>query len=108
MLVMEGRAHARPSLFQTSSEPDLLRLSEPRRNASRPIAESVLHSARRRSRNVIDRDGKSYQVMYTGRHAPGGGPDFVDAVVTDSEGVVYRGDIEIHVRRSGWYLYGHD
>ena len=105
---MEGRAHARPSLFQTPPGLDSLRLGEPRRNSSRPIAESVLHSAWRRSRSVIDRDGKSYQVMYTGRPAPGGGPDFVDAVVTDSDGVVHRGDIEIHVRRSDWYSHGHD
>lgn len=67
-----------------------------------------MHSAWRRSKSVTDRDGKPYQVMYTGRPAPGGGPDFVDAVVTDSDGVVHRGDIEIHVRRSGWYAHGHD
>ncbi|NQW17591.1 MAG: DUF2851 family protein [Chloroflexi bacterium] len=57
---------------------------------------------------MTDRDGKTYQVMYSGRPAPGGGPDFVDAVVTDPDGVVHRGDIEIHVRRSGWYSHGHD
>ena len=32
----------------------------------------------------------------------------MDAVVTDSDGVVHRGNIEIHVRRSGWYSHGHD
>jgi hypothetical protein len=128
MLVKEGRGHTRPSSFDSKFgvsnsghsysgdsiiddaffRPAYLTLNEPRRSTSRPIAESVLNSAWRRSKSVTDRDGKTYQVMYTGRPAPGGGPDFVDAIVTDSDGVVHRGDIEIHVRRSGWYSHGHD
>jgi hypothetical protein len=113
MPVKEGRAHARPSWFDSYfgralSRPAYLALNEPRRSNSRPIAESVLHSAWRRSKSVTDREGKSYEVMYTGRPAPGGGPDFVDAVVVDSAGVVHRGDVEIHVRRSDWYSHGHD
>ena len=32
----------------------------------------------------------------------------MDAVVTDSDGVVHRGDIELHVRRPDWYSHGHD
>jgi hypothetical protein len=40
---------------------------------------------------------------------PGGslGPDFTDAVVERDDGVVFCGDIEIHVRESDWRAHGH-
>ena len=53
------------------------------------------------------RDGHTYKIVYGGK--PGGslGPDFTDAVVERDDGVVFRGDIEIHVRESDWRAHGH-
>ncbi len=78
----------------------------------RPVGpEAILHAAWRNAglerASVRGRDGHAYRVVYGGR--PGGslGPDFTDAVVERDDGVVFRGDIEIHVRESDWRAHGH-
>ena len=80
--------------------------------SKRPIGpEAILHAAWRHAglerAEVRGRDGHTYKIVYGGR--PGGslGPDFTDAVVERDDGVVFRGDIEIHVRESDWRAHGH-
>ncbi|MCI0804782.1 MAG: DUF2851 family protein, partial [Chloroflexi bacterium] len=80
--------------------------------SKRPIGpEAILHAAWRHAglerAEVRGRDGHTYRIVYGGR--PGGsvGPDFTDAVVERDDGVVFRGDIEIHVRESDWRAHGH-
>ena len=55
-----------------------------------------------------DRSGPRRSCMLPGGR-PGGslGPDFTDAVVERDDGVVFCGDIEIHVRESDWRAHGH-
>lgn len=71
----------------------------------------ILHKAWRNAglekARVRGRDGHTYSIVYGGK--PGGslGPDFTDAVVERDDGVVFRGDIEIHVRESDWRAHGH-
>ncbi len=56
---------------------------------------------------IRGRDGHTYRIVYGGK--PGGslGPDFTDAVVERDDGMVFRGDIEIHVSESDWRSHGH-
>jgi hypothetical protein len=46
-------------------------------------------------------------VLYSGRPGPGRGPDFLDAVLERDDGLRVSGDIEVHVRTSGWQAHGH-
>ena len=77
----------------------------------RPVGnERLLQAAwRRLSRGAVvpGRDGAGYAVLYPGRPADGPGPDFRDAVLRGPDGRVMRGDVEIHVRASGWRAHGH-
>jgi len=80
--------------------------------SKRPLGpEAILHKAWRNAglekAKVRGRDGQLYSIIYGGK--PGGslGPDFTDAVVRRDDGVVFRGDIEIHVRESDWRAHGH-
>ena len=77
------------------------------RKRTRPVTESVLHSAWQAARTVIDRNGSVYRVVYAGIPGGSAGPDFRDVVIERPDGRVVRGDVEIHVRRSGWFEHGH-
>ena len=52
-------------------------------------------------------DGRSLRVVNPGRPGGGAGPDFLDAVL-EIDGVRVRGDVELHVRSSGFRAHGHD
>ena len=51
-------------------------------------------------------DGRALRVVFPG--VPGGasGPDFRGAIL-DAEGDLLRGDVELHLRASGWRSHGH-
>ncbi len=51
-------------------------------------------------------DGRSLRVRFPGVPAPGHGPDARDAVV-ELDGAELRGDVEFHLRASGWRAHGH-
>lgn len=64
--------------------------------------------------------GEAYQVLYQGRPGGGAGPDFRDAVLlrvdggadgaerpSEQAGERVYGDIELHLRPSGWRAHGH-
>lgn len=73
--------------------------------------EAILHAAWRLTSGgrsaVRTRNGDAYRVIYVGRPSDGPDPDFRDAVLQAPDGVLIRGDIEIHVRASGWREHGH-
>ena len=52
-------------------------------------------------------DGRPLRVIFPG--VPGGasGPDFTGAIL-DAGGDLLRGDVELHLRASGWQAHGHD
>ncbi len=52
--------------------------------------------------------GDAYAVVYEGHRGGAAGPDFRDAVLVDGHGERVRGDVELHLRASGWRLHGHD
>jgi len=56
---------------------------------------------------LATRRGEPLQVVYRGRLSPGPGPDFRDAIIQGPEGHLWQGDLEVHVRASGFRLHGH-
>ena len=52
-------------------------------------------------------DGREYQVVFRGRPWGDRGPDFQGAILARDDGVLLRGDVEIHVRASDWKRHGH-
>jgi hypothetical protein len=52
-------------------------------------------------------DGRAYQVVFRGRPWGERHPDFQGAVLAREDGVLLRGDVEIHVRASDWRRHGH-
>ncbi|HEX6798803.1 MAG TPA: DUF2851 family protein [Ktedonobacterales bacterium] len=52
--------------------------------------------------------GDVYTVVYEGRRGGPAGPDFRDAVLLDGRGEHVCGDVELHLRASGWRQHGHD
>jgi hypothetical protein len=52
-------------------------------------------------------DGRTLRVVNPGRPGLGAGPDFLDAVI-EVGGATVRGDVELHVRSSGFRAHGHD
>ncbi len=59
------------------------------------------------SRNdLVTEEGEPVRVIYPGRSNHDQGPDFLDAVIATGKGLI-TGDIEVHVRSSGWWLHRH-
>jgi hypothetical protein len=52
-------------------------------------------------------DGREYQVVFRGRSWGERGPDFQGAILAREDGMLLRGDVEIHVRASDWRRHGH-
>jgi uncharacterized protein DUF2851 len=51
--------------------------------------------------------GEAYRVVFEGRRGGGAGPDFRDAVLARDDGSQVFGDIELHLRPTGWRAHGH-
>jgi hypothetical protein len=51
-------------------------------------------------------DGRPVRVIFPGVPGGGAGPDFRGAIV-EVAGDVLRGDVEVHLRASGWQAHGH-
>jgi len=50
--------------------------------------------------------GKMVEVLYSGTENLDSGPDFKDAIIK-LDGVLLKGDIEVHLDASGWYAHQH-
>lgn len=56
---------------------------------------------------LLDSLGRRLHVVYPGRRWGGPGPDFQGAVIALEDGSLLRGDVEVHVRASGWAQHHH-
>jgi hypothetical protein len=74
------------------------------------ITESLLtrvwQSGILRNRQLLTTAGECLRVVYPGRRSGLVGPDFHHAIIETGDGEV-RGDIELHIRSSGWQAHGH-
>ena len=59
-----------------------------------------------RNRELLTARGERLRVLHPGRRRGSGGPDFHHAVVLAGAREL-RGDVELHVRSSGWHAHGH-
>ncbi len=78
---------------------------------TRPPPEQELvqlwHGQHLPSNALATRHGGPLRVVYRGRLSSGPGPDFRDAVIEGPEGELLHGDVEVHVRASGFRHHGH-
>jgi Protein of unknown function (DUF2851) len=56
---------------------------------------------------LVDCCGRHLRVVFPGRRWGGPGPDFLGAVLASVDGTLVRGDIEVHLRASGWAGHRH-
>jgi len=56
---------------------------------------------------LVDCCGRHVRVVFPGRRWGGPGPDFVGAVLAEPDGMLVRGDVEVHLRSSSWAAHGH-
>jgi uncharacterized protein DUF2851 len=60
-----------------------------------------------RNHYLVDCCGRHLKVVFPGRRWGGPGPDFVGAVLAQSDGTLFHGDIELHLRASSWVAHRH-
>ena len=60
----------------------------------------------RNGTELVTEDGEPIEIIYPGRINDGRGADFRDAVMVTAGGLV-KGDIEVHVKSSGWRAHRH-
>jgi len=58
------------------------------------------------NRELVTASGERLRVVHPGRKNSEGGPDFRHAIIA-TEGGELRGDVELHVKASGWQAHGH-
>ena len=56
--------------------------------------------------DLTTEDGETIRIIYPGRVNHDSGADILDAVIATRRGLV-RGDVEVHVKSSGWWAHGH-
>lgn len=95
----------RPCLTRPSST---LRTSEPAGTGVALEREEDLYAQWERSAGRTVRGlGGRYRIVYQGRRNGGPGPDYLGAALVFPDGILRRGDVEIHLRGGGWDWHGH-
>jgi hypothetical protein len=56
---------------------------------------------------LVDCCGRHLKVVFPGRRWGGPGPDFMGAVLAQTDGTLLRGDVEVHLRASSWAAHHH-
>jgi hypothetical protein len=56
--------------------------------------------------DLVTEEGEAIRVIYPGRLNDGRGADLRDAVIGTGRGVI-KGDVEVHVKSSGWWAHRH-
>jgi len=56
--------------------------------------------------DLVTEEGEPVSIIYPGRINDGRGPDFLDAVIATGQRLI-KGDIEVHVKSSGWRAHRH-
>ncbi len=56
--------------------------------------------------DLVTEEGEPLRVIYPGRINDDRGADLRDAVIATKQGVI-KGDIEVHVKSSGWRTHRH-
>jgi hypothetical protein len=81
--------------------------SAPRRSLSEAELADIWELRAYVGQYLVDCCGRHLRVVFPGRRWGGPGPDFVGAVLADAAGTLIRGDVEVHVRASGWAAHRH-
>ncbi len=76
--------------------------------AMREIVISRWWSTVRLPDSLTATDGASYSIVFRGTWSHGLGPDFRNAMMSDSHGNLRTGSIEIHRNSGDWERHGHD
>ena len=74
------------------------------------MKEEYLHAIWRMKRlpnnNLFLTDGRQLNIRNTGWHNHDSGPDFFNGSI-EIDGIIWNGNIEIHVKASDWLRHGH-
>ncbi len=68
----------------------------------------IWNSLRFRRDGLADAAGELLELVYRGRWQHGAGPDFRGALIARGDGLLLRGDVEVHLRTADWYAHHHD
>ena len=60
-----------------------------------------------KGRELVTEAGDPIRVIYPGRINDDRGADFCDAIIATTRRGLIRGDVELHVRSSGWRAHRH-
>ncbi len=81
-------------------------IGEPRHGPEEAVAR-LWQNADQLASGLVTQDGRRLRVLYPGRRSSAAGPDFRDCVLSADDGEIVVGDVEVHVRASGWSAHGH-
>ena len=56
---------------------------------------------------LVTQDGRRLRVIYPGRPNHRAGPDFHDAIISNEDDEILRGDVELHLNAPDWYGHRH-
>jgi hypothetical protein len=83
------------------------RATRPRRATSEAELADAWEQRRYSAHYLVDCCGRHLRVVFPGRRWGGPGPDFLGAVLAEADGTLVRGDVEVHLRASGWAAHHH-